>query len=103
MNLPPCGYGRCRQLVERGRGCIVLAPSLIPVKTGDRVKTDRRDAVMLAKLHWAGELTLVWAPDAAHEVMRDLARARVTAMRVTGKVRQYLQGVLLRHGRIHPD
>ncbi|RJL07703.1 IS110 family transposase [Paracoccus siganidrum] len=98
----PCGYGLYRQLVEMGHDCIVVAPSLIPMKTGDRVKTDRRDAVMLAKLHRAGELTAVWVPDAAHEAMRDLVRARATAMRVTGKARQHLQGFLLRHGRIYP-
>lgn len=56
----PCGYGLHRQLVEMGHECIVVAPSLIPVKAGDRVKTDRRDAVILAKLHRAGELTAVW-------------------------------------------
>jgi transposase len=83
----PCGYGLHRQLVELGHDCIVVAPSLIPVKAGDRVKTDRRDAVMLAKLHRAGELTSVWVPDAAHEAMRDLVRARATAMRVTVTVR----------------
>ncbi len=98
----PCGYGLYRQLVEMGHECIVVAPSLIPVKAGDRVKTDRRDAVMLAKLHRAGELTAVWVPDAAHEAMRDLVRARATAVRVVGKARQHLQGFLLRHGRIYP-
>lgn len=98
----PCGYGLHRQLVALGHDCIVVAPSLIPVKAGDRVKTDRRDAVMLAKLHRAGELTAVWVPDAAHEAMRDLVRARATAVRVTGKARQHLQGFLLRHGRIYP-
>jgi len=81
----PCGYGLHRQIVEMGHDCILVAPSLIPVKAGDRVKTDRRDAVMLAKLHRAGELTAVWVPDAAHEAMRDLLRARATAMRVAGK------------------
>ena len=55
----PCGYGLYRQLVEMGHGCIVVAPSLIPVKAGDRMKTDRRDAVMPAKLHRSGELTAV--------------------------------------------
>lgn len=85
-----------------GHDCIVVAPSLIPVKAGDRVKTDRRDSVMLAQLHCAGELTAVWVPDAAHEAMRDLVRARATAMRATGKVRQHHQGFLLRHGRIYP-
>ena len=98
----PCGYGLHRQIVEMGHDCIVVAPSLIPVKAGDRVKTDRRDAVMLAKLHRAGELTAVWVPDAAHEAMRDLVRARATAVRVLGKARQHLQGFLLRHGRIYP-
>ncbi len=98
----PCGYGLHRQLVEMGHDCVVVAPSLIPVKAGDRVKTDRRDAVMLAKLHRAGELTAVWVPDAAHEAMRDLVRARATAMRVTGKARQHLQGFLLRHSRVYP-
>ena len=88
----PCGYGLHRQLVEMGHDCVVVAPSLIPVKAGDHVKTDRRDAVMLAKLHQAGDLTAVWLPDAAHEAMRDLVRARATAMRVTGKARQHLQG-----------
>src|SRR5688572_18779254 len=70
----PCGYGLHRQLTELGHECIVVAPSLIPVKAGDRVKTDRRDAVMLAKLHRAGELTSVWIPEDAHEAMRDLIR-----------------------------
>lgn len=98
----PCGYGLHRQLVELGHECIVVAPSLIPVKSGDRVKTDRRDALMLAKLHRAGELTAVWVPDAAHEAMRDLVRARATAIRVAGKARQHMQGFLLRHGRNYP-
>lgn len=66
---------------------------------GDRVKADRRDAVMLAKLHRAGELTSVWVPDAAHEAMHDLVWARATAVRVLGKARQHLQGFLLRHPR----
>ena len=98
----PCVYGLHRQLVELGHDRIVVAPSLIPVKAGDRVKTDRRDAVMLAKLRRAGELTAVWVPDSAHEAMRDPVRARATAVRVTGKARQHLQGFLLRHGRICP-
>lgn len=97
----PCGYGLYRQLQGLGHDCIVMAPSLIPAKPGDRVKTDRRDAVMLAKLHRAGELTAVWVPDDAHEAMRDLVRARATAVRVLGKARQHLQGFLLRHGRVY--
>jgi transposase len=97
----PCGYGLFRQLVALGHDCMVAAPSLIPMKAGDRVKTDRRDAVMLAKLHRAGELTAVWVPDDAHEAMRDLIRARATAVRVLSKARQHLQGFLLRHGRVY--
>jgi transposase len=71
-----CSYRLHRQLVEIGHACIVVAPSLIPVKAGDRVKTDRCDALMLAKLHRAGELTAVRVPDAAHEAMRDRVHTR---------------------------
>lgn len=67
-----CGYGLHRQLAELGHDCILVLLSLIPMKAGDRVKTDRRDAAVLAKLHRAGELTAVWVPDPAHEAMRDL-------------------------------
>jgi transposase len=81
---------------------IVGAPSLIPVEAGDRGKTDRRGAAMLAKLHQAEELTAGSGVDAAHEAMRDLVRARTTAVRVRGKARQHLQGFLLRPGRIYP-
>ncbi|MGY0781676.1 IS110 family RNA-guided transposase [Azospirillum argentinense] len=98
----PCGYGLYRQLTALGHECVVVAPSLIPIRAGDRVKTDRRDAVMLAKLHRAGELTAVWVPDGAHEAMRDLIRGRATAVQVLGKARQHLQGFLLRHGRVYP-
>jgi transposase len=97
----PCGYGLHRLLTGCGHDCVVVAPSLIPMKAGDRVKTDRRDALMLAKLHRAGELTPIWIPDAAHEAMRDLVRARATAGRVLSKARQHLQGFLLRHERIY--
>jgi transposase len=97
----PCGYGLHRLLTGCSHDCVVVAPSLIPVKAGDRVKTDRRDAVMLAKLHRAGELTPIWIPDAAHEAMRDLVRARATAGRVLSKARQHLQSFLLRHERIY--
>jgi transposase len=97
----PCGYGLHRLLTGCGHECVVVAPSLIPMKAGDRVKTDRRDATMLAKLHRAGELTALWVPDAAHEAMRDLVRARATAVRVLGKARQHLQGFLLRHERVY--
>ena len=76
----------------------MVAPSLIPRKPGDRIKTDRRDAINLAKLHRAGELTPVWVPDPAHEAMRDLVRARLAAVRGLRQARQQLSGFLLRHG-----
>src|SRR5271166_1013596 len=67
----PCGYGIQRHLAGMGHDCAVVAPSLIPRKPGERIKTDRRDAINLAKLHRAGELTPVWVPDQAHEAVRD--------------------------------
>jgi transposase len=94
----PCGYGIQRQLTADRHGCIVVAPSLIPRKPGERIKTDRRDAINLAKLHRAGELTPVWVPDAAHEAIRDLVRARLAAVRTLRQARQQLSGFLLRHG-----
>jgi transposase len=97
----PCGYGLHRFLTGLGHACAVVAPSLVPIKAGDRIKTDRRGAVMLARLHRAGELTEVWVLDAAHEAMRDLVRARATAMTVLSKARQHLGGFLLRHGKIY--
>jgi transposase len=95
----PCGYGLHRLLSELGHDCVVVAPSLIPKKPGDRVKTNRRDATKLARLHRAGELTAVWVPDVTHEAMRDLVRARATAARLLTKARQHLSGFLLRHGK----
>ncbi len=97
----PCGYGLQRLLSSSGHDCVVVAPSLIPIKAGDRVKTDRRDATTLAKLHRAGELTPIWVPDTAHEAMCELIRARATAVRVLGKARQHLQSFLLRHGKVY--
>jgi len=94
----PCGYGIQRQLASLGHDCAVVAPSLIPRKPGDRIKTDRRDAINLAKLHRAGELTAVWVPDQAHEAIRDLVRARLAAVRSLRQARQQLSGFLLRHG-----
>ena len=94
----PCGYGIQRQLSLAGHNCVVVAPSLIPRKPGDRIKTDRRDAINLAKLHRAGELTPVWVPDPAHEAIRDLVRARLAAVRSLRQARQQLTSFLLRHG-----
>src|ERR1700744_1594576 len=93
----PCGYGIQRQLTAAGHECVVVAPSLIPRKPGERIKTDRRDANNLAKLHRAGELTPVWVPDPAHEGIRDLVRARPAAGRTVRHARQQLSGFLLRH------
>jgi transposase len=97
----PCGYGIYRQLIDLGHRCDVVAPSLIPKKPGDRVKTNRRDATLLARLHRAGELTVVWVPDADHEAMRDLVRLRNVVQQIMMRARQHLQGFLLRHGRKH--
>ena len=94
----PCGYGIQRWLSQAGHDCVVVAPSLIPRRPGDRIKTDRRDGISLAKLHRAGELTAVWVPDSAHEAMRDLVRARLAAVRSLRRARQQLSGFLLRHG-----
>jgi transposase len=94
----PCGYGIQRQLSADGHGCVVVAPSLIPRKPGEWIKTDRRDAINLAKLHRAGELTPVWVPDPMHEAIRDLVRARLAAVRALRQARQQLSGFLLRHG-----
>ncbi|RWX58967.1 transposase, partial [Mesorhizobium sp. M2A.F.Ca.ET.039.01.1.1] len=77
----PTGYGLKREIEALGHECAVIAPSLIPRKPGDRVKTNRRDAEKLARLFRAGELTEIWTPDAAHEAMRDLIRAREAAVK----------------------
>lgn len=97
----PTGYGLHRQIIELGHECMVVAPSLVPKRPGDRVKTNRRDAVSLARLHRAGELTAVWVPDAAHEAMRDLVRAREAASEALKRARQQIQSFLLRHGRVY--
>jgi transposase len=98
----PGGYNIYRELVALGSPCIVAAPTRTPRRPGERIKNDRRDAVTLAGLHRAGELTPVWVPDAASEAMRDLTRAREDAKYVQTKARQRLQSFLLRHGRKYP-
>jgi transposase len=102
----PCGYQIYRQIVEAGHACIVVAPAQIPRRPGDRVKTDHRDAVMLAGLHRAGELDAVWVPDHCHEAMRDLVRCHATATLQQRMARQRLQSFLLRSDRpyhgLHP-
>jgi len=96
----PTGYGLQRQITALGQDCVVVAPSLIPKRPGERVKTNRRDALTLAKLHRAGELTPVWVPDPIHEAVRELVRAREAAMEELRSARQHLQSFLLRHGRV---
>jgi transposase len=95
----PTGYVLYWQLSELGVKCEVVAPTLIPVKAGDRVKTDRRDAEKLARCYRAGDLTAVWVPDAAHEALRDLVRARLAAKHDQLRSRNRLSKFLLRHGR----
>ena len=97
----PCGYGVYRQLRALGHECAVVAPSLIPRRPGDRIKTDRRDALSLARLHQKGELTSVWVPDEEQEALRDLERAREDFKHAERRVRQRLNGFLLRHGRVY--
>jgi transposase len=92
----PTGYALLRQLQALGVNCSVTAPSLIPVKPGDRVKTDRRDAIKLARLLRAGELTSVWVPDAATEALRDLTRARQAAQQQVVEAKNQLGKFLLR-------
>jgi transposase len=98
----PTGYGLCRLIRSLGYDCIVAAPPLIPPKPGDRVKTNRRDALNLAKLLRAGELTAVWVPDARHEAMRDLVRARDAAAKDYKCKRQHVSSFLLRLGLHFP-
>ena len=97
----PCGYGLYRELKTLGHECEVVAPSLIPRKAGERMKTDRRDALMLARLHRAGELTMVWVPDKEQEAMRDLTRAREDMKAIELKARQRLGAFLLRHDHVY--
>jgi len=98
----PTGYVLYWQLTRMGAKCAVVAPTLVPVKAGDRVKTDRRDALKLARNYRAGELTAVWVPDAAHEALRDVVRAREAAKQDQLRARHRLSKFLLRHGRRPP-
>ncbi len=94
----PCGYTIYRYLVSKGVDCTVVAPSMIPKKSGDRVKTDRRDAEALARLHRAGELSSVYVPHREDEAIRDLIRARKDAKNAQRVARQQLKAFLLRNG-----
>ncbi len=98
----PTGYVLYWQLTQLGVSCEVIAPSLVPTKAGDRVKTDRRDAEKLARCYRNGDLTAVWVPDAAHEALRDLVRVREDARQDQHRARQRLGKFLLRHGAQPP-
>lgn len=95
----PCGYGIHRQITDLGWDCKVVATSLIPKKAGDRIKTDRRDSMMLARLLRAGELTAVWVPDGLQEALRDLTRAREDMKHLERQAKQRLLAFLLRHSK----
>ena len=94
----PCGYTLVRQLRAHGYACEVIAPAKVPRRPGDRIKTDRRDALLLARAARAGELVSVVVPDERDEALRDLSRAREDAVRARLKARQQLKAMLLRHG-----
>lgn len=95
----PCGYDLLRFLREKGIPCDVIAPSLIPSKPGDRIKTDRRDAEKLARMHRMGELTTIHVPTPSQEALRDLLRAREDANEDLVRCRHRLQKFLLRQGK----
>ena len=98
----PCGFGIYRHLRKRGEDCVVVSPSMVPKRSGDRVKTDRRDSLTLARLHRAGELRAIYVPDDADEAMRDLVRAREDAVVVGTQAKHRLKAFLLRQGRRYP-
>lgn len=97
-----CGFVLQRQLEQLGVSCQVVAPSLVPVPAGRRVKTDRRDALLLARLLRSGDLTPVWVPDAEHEALRDLVRAREAAVADRLRANNRLRKLLLRNGLLPP-
>jgi transposase len=99
----PTGFGLHRLLCSMGVVCDVVAPSLIPKAPGDRVKTDKRDARRLARLHRAGELVAIAVPTPEQEAVRDLCRARTALVRDRGRARQRLAKFLLRHDRVYRD
>jgi len=98
----PCGFGIYRHLTAQGEDCVVVSPSRIPKRSGDRIKTDHRDANALARLHRAGELTAIHVPTADDEALRDLVRAREDAVTVGTQAKHRLKAFLLRQGRRYP-
>jgi transposase len=99
----PTGYALYWQLTKLGVACDVVAPSLVPRKPGEKIKTDRRDAEKLAECHQSGTLTSVWVPDARDEALRDLVRARAAAKRDESRAKHRLVKYLLRNGLRHPE
>jgi transposase len=98
----PTGYGLARALIAAGWYCDVIAPSLVPKKSGQRIKTDRGDAMKLAQNHRSGDLVPVFIPDEQTEAIRDLERAREDAKKAERVARHQLSKFLLRHGRRYP-
>lgn len=98
----PCGYPIYHHLTSKGIDCVVVAPALIPQKSGERIKNDRRDAIKLATLHRAGELTAVYVPDQEDEAIRDLVRNRADIQKALRKVKQQINAFLLRHAISYP-
>jgi len=95
----PCGYAIYRRLMDAGIACRVIAPNRMPRRAGERIKNDTRDAITLARLLRAGELTFIWVPDEVHEAVRDLVRARHAASNDVRRARQRILSFLLKYGR----
>ena len=98
----PCGFGIHRYLTAQGEYCVVVNPSSMPKRSGDRIKTDRRDGDALARLHRAGELTAIYIPTPDDEALRDLVRAREDAVGLSTQAKHRLKAFLLRQGRRYP-
>ncbi len=97
----PCGFEIYRHLSDQGLACAVVSPSLIPKRSGDRIKTDRRDSIMLARLHRAGELRAIYVPDDTDEAIRDLVRAREDVVQARRRAKQQVGALLLRKGVVY--
>lgn len=98
----PCGFGIQRYLTAQGEDCVVVNPSSMPKRSGERIKTDRRDGDALARLHRAGELTAIYIPTPEDEALRDLVRAREDAVGLSTQAKHRLKAFLLRQGRRYP-
>jgi transposase len=98
----PCGFGIHRYLTAQREDCVVVNPSSMPTRSGDRIKTDRRDGAALARLHRAGELKAIYIPTPDDEALRDLVRAREDAVGLNTQAKHRLNAFLLRQGRRYP-